>query len=106
MANQVVVHKGRTNVLTVSMGIDVSADTITSEIRADASRTSPLLATWVVTNATDGTDGNLILTLDDSATSSIDSDRGYMDLKRVSNGEPLPVFDKPLEVIFRGTVTA
>lgn len=106
MSNQVVVHKGRTNVLTVNMGIDVSADTITSEIRADANRTSALIATWSVAYATDGTDGELILTLDDSATAAIDVDRGFMDLKRVTGGEPVPVFDRPLEVIFRGTVTA
>lgn len=106
MSNQVVVHKGRTNTLTVSMGIDVSLDTITSEIRASTSTTSALIATWSVAFATDGTDGELVLTLDDTATSAIEADRGYMDLKRVTGGEPVPVFDKPLEVIFRGSVTA
>ena len=28
-----------------------------------------------------------------------------MDLKRVSGGEPLAIFDKPLEVVFQGVVT-
>lgn len=105
MSNQVVVHKGRTNTLTVDLGIDVSTDTITSEIRSDPDVDSPLLATWVVAFATDGTDGELIFTLDDTYTSQITAASGFMDIKRVTGGEPVPVFDKPLEVIFRGTVT-
>lgn len=105
MSNQVVVHKGRTNTLTVDLGIDVSLDTITSEIRSEPSVDSPLIATWVVTFATDGTDGELIFTLDDTFTSQITAASGYMDIKRVTSGEPVPVFDRPLEVIFRGTVT-
>jgi hypothetical protein len=59
-----------------------------------------------VTFDSDGTDGKLILTLDDSDTNAITASSGYMDLKRVSGGEPIPVFDKPLEVVFRGSVTA
>lgn len=106
MSNQVIVHKGRTNILTVNMGMDVSLDTLTSEIRSSADSASPLIATWAVTFATDGTDGELVLTLDDAITSAIADDRGYMDIKRVTGGEPVPVFDKPLEVIFRGSVTA
>lgn len=105
MSNEVVVHKGRTNVIRVHMGIDVSGDTITSEIRAEPDQESDLIATWGVTFETDGSDGELILTLDDSVTSAIEADAGYMDLKRVTAGEPVPVFDRPLDVTFRGTVT-
>lgn len=105
MANTVVVHKGRTNIITVAMGIDVSADEITSEIRSEPDVSSPLLAAWVVEFTNDGTDGELTLTLDDTITSQIVANSGYMDIKRISNGEPLPVFDKPLEVTFRGSVT-
>ena len=103
--NKVVVHKGRTNTVRVLMGIDVSGDTLTSEIRSEPDVNSALLATWAVTFATDGTDGELIMVLDDLQTSQIEVNTGYMDIKRVANGEPLPVFDKPLEVSFRGTVT-
>lgn len=103
--NQVVVHKHRTVVLTVNMGMDVSGDTITSEIRAAANPTAPLIATWNVAFTTDGTDGELILTLDDAITATIEQERGYMDIKRVTGGEPVPVFDTPLEVIFREAVT-
>lgn len=106
MSSEVVVHKGRTNVITVSLGIDVSADTITSEIRSEPETTATLIMTWVVTFATDGTDGELIFTIDDTATSGISENSGYMDIKRVSGGEPIPVFDRPLEVVFRGSVTA
>jgi hypothetical protein len=105
MSNKVIVHKGRTNVITVSLGIDVSADTITSEIRSEPNSESPLIATWVVSYVTNGADGELILTLDDNETRQIKANSGYMDLKRVSGSEPVPVFDRPLEVSFRGTVT-
>lgn len=105
MSNAVIVHVGRTNILPVSLGMDVSSDTITSEIRTMKDPESTLIATWTVTNLTDGVDGELILTLDDADTADIKNLRGYMDLKRVSGGEPLPVFQDPLDVIFRKFVT-
>lgn len=105
MANEVVVHKGRTNVITVSLGLDVSADTITSEIRSEPDQSAPLIATWVVTKPNGGADGELLLTMDDTITSAIVVNSGYMDLKRLSGGEPIAVFDRPLEVTFRGSVT-
>jgi|APGre2960657404_1045060.scaffolds.fasta_scaffold113367_1 hypothetical protein len=105
MSNQVIVHKSRTNTLLVDLGVDVSDDTITSEIRSEPNSDSPLLATWVVNFVTDGSDGELVFTLDDTFTAQITATSGYMDVKRVTGGEPVPVFDKPLEVVFRGTVT-
>ena len=105
MSSKIIVHKGRTNILTVSLGVNVSADTITSEIRSEPDVESPLIATWVVSFKTDGTDGELLLTLDDLHTSQIKANSGYMDLKRVTGSEPIAVFDRPLEVSFRGTVT-
>lgn len=106
MSNEVVVHKGRDNTVIVNVGVDVSGDTVTSEIRSQPDVDSPLLATWDVDFLTDGTDGKLLLTLDGLTTSQITAKIGYMDLKRVSGVSVLPVFDKPLEVEFRGTVTA
>jgi hypothetical protein len=105
MSSKVIVHKGRTNTIKVKLGMNVSADTFTSEIRAEPTVESPLLATWTVSFVTNGSDGELLLRLDNSATAGISANSGYMDLKRVSNGEPVPVFDRPLEVSFRGTVT-
>jgi hypothetical protein len=106
MSSKVIVHKGRTNIVNVSLGIDVSADTITSEIRQEPNQDSELIATWTVTKKTDGSDGELILTLDDAITKTIEATSGYMDLKRIVGGQPVAVFDKPIEVAFRGTVTA
>lgn len=103
---QIVVHKGRTKTLPVSLGYDVSNDVISSEIRAEKDRASTLIATWTVSFLTDGTDGELILRLDDSITGAVTKETGYMDLKRVSGGEPIPVFDEVLEVLFKDTVTA
>ncbi len=103
---QVLVHKGRTNVVQVSLGFDVSQDIITSEIRVDKDQSSELIATWEVSFATDGIDGELILTLDDSVTVMVTKSVGFMDLKRVTGAEPVSVFDEPLEVIFIDSITA
>lgn len=105
MGNSLIVHKGRTNIVPVSLGMDVSGDTISSEIRAKPVATSELIASWTVSFETDGSDGEIILTLDDSDTVDIAYTRGYMDLKRVTAGEPVPVFDKPLHVEFKDVVT-
>jgi hypothetical protein len=105
MPNPVVVHKARTNTVIVDLGEDVSLDTFTSEIRSEPDHLSTLLMTWDVDFETDGTDGRLVLTVDDLITEQITVDSGYMDVKRVTGGQPIPMFDKPLEVIFRGVVT-
>lgn len=104
--DQVVVHRGRTVTLPVSLGIDVSSDEFESQIREEADFESDLIAEWTISFLTDGTDGELILVLDDSITSAIEKTVGYMDLKRITGGEPVPVFDAPLEVIFKNSVTA
>lgn len=102
MSNSIVVYKHRTNVIAVSVGIDVSDDTVTSEIRTPS---GTLIATWNVTFDGDGTDGELVLTLDDSVTGAIAYPSGLMDLKRISVGEPINIFDKSIEVEFREVVT-
>lgn len=99
------VYKNRTNIIKVDMGFDVSADTITSEIRASKDDDSTLIATWDVAFETDGTDGMLILTLDDTITDAIEAKKGFMDLRRFSGGEPLNVFNAPLTVLFKETIT-
>lgn len=103
--SKVIVHKGRTNTLRINLGINVSADTFTSEIRAEPTLDSLLIVAWVVAFVTNGADGKLILTIDDQVSKVIAANSGYMDLKRVTGSEPVPVFDKPLEVSFQGTVT-
>lgn len=105
MANELIVYKNRTNIVPVNLGFDVSADTFTSEIREGKTPTSTLIATWTVSFLTDGTDGALLLTLDDSEADAITQKVGYTDIKRVSGGEPLPVFSAPVKVLFQDTVT-
>lgn len=105
MANVLVVHKNRTNIVSVSMGMDVSTEVITSEIRSEPDQDASLIAVWDIEFESDGTDGELILTLNQSDVSDIPDRRGWMDIKRVSGGAVYPVFDRPLEVEFRGTVT-
>lgn len=105
MGNKVVVYKHRTNRLPVKLGFDITGDTITSQIRVEEDPTSTLIATWTVT-VTDAATGELLLTIDDTVAAGIAVDSGFMDIKRVSGGEPLPVFAKPVEVTFQGAVTA
>lgn len=101
----IVVYKGRTTQVLVELGFDVSSDTFTSQIRAEDDASSALIATWVVSFLTDGTDGKLLLTIDDSISSLITRSKGFMDIKRVTSGNPVPVFDRPLPVIIQNTVT-
>lgn len=102
----ITVYLDRTNVITLELGEDVSADIFTSEIREEPNSISTLIATWDVTFTTDGTDGSLTLTLDNSVTSAITATGGYMDVKRVTGGEPVTVLSEPLEVVFEETVTS
>lgn len=103
---QVNVYVGRYNKLLISLPDDVSGDIFSSEIRAEIDQTSELIATWDISFVTDGSDGELELILDDAITRNIINTVGYMDIKRVVGGEPVNVFDEPLEVVFRKTVTA
>src|SRR3954470_8257664 len=103
MSNPIVIYKGRTKILPVHLGFDISGDTITSQIRDTPAQSGILIATWTVT-VDSAPAGDLTLRLDNDVTVAITQVRGYMDLKRVVGGEPLPVFENPLEVVFREAV--
>lgn len=105
MSNTVIVHKGRTMSLPVELGYDITGETFTSEIRTQPDQDAVLIATWTV-SVVNATTGSLLLEMDDLVTGQVAEDRGYMDVRRLSGGEPLAVWDRPLEVEFRGTVTA
>ena len=102
--NKVIVHKGRTCVLGVDLGINITGDSVTSQIRAEPNVSSTLLAEWDVIVDVAAT-GKLTLVLDDTETASVNVTTGYMDIKRVVGSDAVPVFDEPLEVTFRGVVT-
>jgi len=99
------VYKGRRTAISVGLGYDVSSDTFSSQIRDEPERSASLLATWTITFLTDGTDGELVLTLPASQTTDVEESGGWMDLKRVSGGEPFNVWDDPVEVLFKEPVT-
>lgn len=108
MYTPIIVKRGRTTKVQVNLGRDVSvegASAFTSKIRAEEDVASPMLAEWVVSFVTDGTDGALLLTLDNSQTSTVTRTNGYMDMKGVAAGEPYSVWDDPLPVVFEGVVT-
>ena len=105
MSGELIVHRNRTNRVPLGLGYSVAGDTITSQIRTEPGAVGAPLATWTVTFVTDGSDGEIVLTLLSSQVSAITQNYGYMDLKRVSGGQPLSVVLEPLRVHFQGVVT-
>ena len=103
MAKQIVVHKGRVNSKTLKLNMGVTGDDLYAEIRERPDQSSPLIATWVLT-AEDTTIGKFNMFLDDQE-GLITAERGFMDVLLVTGGQPVSVFDEPLAVEFRGTVT-
>jgi hypothetical protein len=107
MYNPVKISKGRTTTLLVNLNVDLSDDDSmpTAQVRADKNPTSALLGTWVVNFVTDGVDGKLVLTMDNSQSTGVTRSNGYMDVKRLVGGEPLSAFDEPIPVVFEEVVT-
>lgn len=99
------VYRGRTTKIGVALGIDVSADTITSQIRKEKNSDSILLAEWEVDFLSTGADGRLVLTIDDTNSNLTTHTTGFMDFKRMSGGEPIKIVDEPIPVVFVGGVT-
>jgi len=104
MEDVIEIRRGRTEVVELNLGHPLGDDIYTSQIRAGQNVTSELIATWTVT-VRNATNGILTLKLDDSVTANIEQTYGWMDVKRVSNGEPLFECD-PIPVIFKNVVTA
>ena len=100
------VYKRRRNVKTIDLGIDVSSDTFESQVRSEKNHTSALIATWDISFVTDGTDGKLEIIIDDASLLDVIQKKGYMDIKRISGGEPYPVFEGFVTVIFHEVATA
>ena len=103
--SEINVYKNRTNTIQFDLQQDVSLDTFISEIREKANVESALIATWNVAFVTDGTDGLLVLTIDDSSLTNVIQKSGYMDLIRVTGGEPIPAIAEPIKVSLKDTVT-
>ena len=105
MSNTVVVHKGRNNTVDVNLFQDITGDVFSSEIRTEARLDSTLIAYWLV-SVTDAEAGELSLHLGSTTTGYIRQNNGYMDIKRVTeDGSVEAIFDQPIRVVFRGTVT-
>lgn len=104
--SEIVLFKNRTNRFKVNLGIDVSGDTFTCQVREKAIVSAPLIATATsVLPVTTGVDGMLYVLFDDNTLNAVTAKSGYLDLKRMSGGEPLPVF-APVKVKFQEVVTA
>lgn len=97
MSHIVEVPKGKTVILPVSLAFNVSGDLakFSCHIRTTKEPTAPILATWEISFATNGKDGELILKLPYTVTETLPGSGGWMDLKRdslsVFRGEQLYV---------------
>jgi hypothetical protein len=103
--DQIVVHRGRTVVVPVSVSYDLSGSTITSDIRKTRKASSDLIASWDVSFVTNGFDGDFLLTLLHDVTETIVDEIGYMDIKRVIDGTPTNIIDTPIQVMFVDAIT-
>lgn len=100
----IIIHRRRTERITVKLRYSVGNDVITSQIRTGVNPASTKIADFEVDVSADGR--TIWLTLDDSVTQNIQQSGGYMDIKRVTGGEPVNVIDDPIPVVFRNVVTA
>jgi len=99
----IIIHKGRTEKVTVYLPYSVAEDTITSQIRTRMHPNAALIAEFDVSVSDNGK--VITLTLDDSITANITRTGGFMDIKRVTGGEPVTVLPDPIPVVFKNVVT-
>lgn len=97
---KILVKRGKTVELPVSLGFNVSQMIFSSRIFEENTLDSTLITVWTVTFKDDGKDGELILTLDESITTGIVQSLGYMDLRNISDDEPVNIFKELLEISF------
>lgn len=100
----IIFYKGRYNAIPVDLGIDITGQTIASQIRERPEEASNLILDWIVT-VTNASLGQFTLSFNDSS-GAITASEGWMDIKRVTGSGDIPCFDGPLGVEFRGAATA
>lgn len=91
-----IVAKTKTVIVPISLGFNVVGWVFTADLRATVVATSALIATWIVTFDTDGKDGELIATLQDTITSGLTVGTAYMRLKRIIPSPTLEIFGEPV----------
>jgi hypothetical protein len=100
------VYRGRTTVVPIALGVDVTGDDLVAEIRTATDPESTLLATWDVDIEIPAL-GIGTMTLDDSvADIAPDIDGGWTDILRVTGGQPISLFAAPVRVRFVNMPTA
>lgn len=92
------VERTKTIILSITLGFNVSSFEFLCEMRENEDPASARIATWDMTFATDGKDGELLAVLDNSITTDLVQDTAWLFLYRVSGITHLSVFEEPLEV--------
>lgn len=88
-------------------GLDVSADTITSQVREQADHTSPLIFEWEVDMSAAAT-GYVTLYYNDTARANaqiVANKKGVMDIRRLSGGSAIKAHQGVIMVDFEATPT-
>lgn len=98
--DSLIVVRGNTVEVPVSLAFNVSADTLVSSIRETEDPDSDVIAEWDISFVTDGKDGELLFTLDGDITDAIVEDIGYMFFISLNDGDPIDIFDVPVTVEF------
>ena len=98
------VHKHRTTELHVILPYPTENDIFTSQVRKGRSQATEVIVEWNVSKSEESSN-KLILVIDDELASTITETTGYMDIKRVTAGEPLAVFNDPILVTFKDVIT-
>ena len=91
----------------MNFGFDVSADTISSQVREQADHTSPLIFEWEVDTSEAGT-GYITLSYDDTDRDNDQiaaNDRGIMDIRRLSGGSAIKAHQGVIIVELEATPT-
>ena len=108
MNNHLPFSKGRYNSYVVNFnGLDVSADTITSQVREQADHTSPLIFEWEVDDTLAAT-GYVTLFYDDTARANSqisNNKKGVMDIRRLTGGSAVKAHQGVIIVDLEATPT-
>ena len=101
-----VFKKSRYNAVSVNAEMDLTGETITSQIRKGPEETSDLILAWTVTPV-DLSLGTFELSYNDSTPDEIIAgvDRGFMDIKRLTGSGDISLHDDLLVVEFRSMPT-
>ena len=105
MESRLVFDKGSYNSWNVNANLDLTGQTVVSQIRVRPEETSDLILQWTV-SITDAAAGEFTIYFNDSANTLGDVSEGFMDIKRVTGSGDVRMHDEVIFVEFQARPTA